>query len=357
MEFADPERHRSIGSTSPIVADLDRDGRQDFIVVLESSGSQLVSPKQVGITALFALDRDGHTLWTAEFNANGSDHLPSVPVACDLDGDGQLEIVLQTVHQLLILDGRTGKSLWSMHADAFFRITSLPVVADVDNDGNAEILGIATDQYTFGTPLNRGIFVIGDAADQWGNARRSWSQHRHLPAALRENGQAAPNMAWNRSHVGAERIQTPIEGHGAHDAPDLTVSKLRNDPAACPSVVLLACVGNAGSLHVPAGVPVEFWQGDPIAGGTLIGVAKTSRALEPGDQEEVRLAWPGAPAGGAEVHAWVSPQRPWNTVQSNDLIGEINSRAPLAFANGSSQAGHGWGIFTYFGIDGSGWSD
>ncbi len=357
LEFAAPERHRSMGSTSPLVADLDRDGRQDFIVTVESSGSQLVSPKQAGITALFALDRDGRSLWTAEFSSAGADYLPSGLVACDLDGDGQLEIVLQTVHQLHILEGRTGKSLWSLHADAFFRITTLPAVADVDNDGNAEIVGIATDQYTFGTPLNRGVFVIGDAADQWGNARRSWSQHRHLPSAIREDGHSIPNDAWNQTAVGAERIQTAIEGHGPHDAPDLTVSKLRNDPAACPSVVLLARVGNAGSLHVPAGVPVEFWRGDPDAVGTRIGVAKTTRTLEPGEHEEVRLAWPSAPAGGADVHAWVSPQRPWMRVQTDDLISEIDSRAPLATTNGSSQNTHGWGIFTYSGIDGSGWND
>ena len=139
--------------------------------------------------------------------------------------------------------------------------------------------------------------------------------------------------------------------------PDLTVARLRNDPAACPQVLLVARVGNAGSLHVPAGVPVEFWQGDPEAGGTRIGVVATARALEPGEHEEVRLAWPAAPPGGAAVQAWVSPQRPWKTVRSNDLVGEINARAPLAYANGSSQTSHGWGIFTYFALEGSGWTD
>ena len=52
-----------------------------------------------------------------------------------------------------------------------------------------------------------------------------------------------------------------------------------------PFASLTARVGNGGSLQAGAGVPVNFYLGDPAAGGTLLGTRTTSRPLFPGHHQ------------------------------------------------------------------------
>ncbi|MBI4701276.1 MAG: hypothetical protein HY744_08975 [Deltaproteobacteria bacterium] len=66
----------------------------------------------------------------------------------------------------------------------------------------------------------------------------------------------------------------------------------------CPaSIALEAYVQNKGSLGVPAGVVVSFFEG-VAPGGKYLGEAKTAKLLLPGDSEKVGLvvAAPPAPA-------------------------------------------------------------
>jgi len=60
-------------------------------------------------------------------------------------------------------------------------------------------------------------------------------------------------------------------------APDLTLSHLRGEPAG--SVDLTVRVGNAGTAPVAPGVGVDFYLGDPAAGGTPLGSTATSGIL------------------------------------------------------------------------------
>jgi uncharacterized repeat protein (TIGR01451 family) len=83
---------------------------------------------------------------------------------------------------------------------------------------------------------------------------------------------------------------------------DLTASYLRSVDHFPTTVDLTARIGNGGSSMTLAGVPVAFYRGDPAAGGQLLGVVKTSGALQPGAYEDITLSWPAPPAGTYEIY-------------------------------------------------------
>ena len=108
----------------------------------------------------------------------------------------------------------------------------------------------------------------------------------------------------NWQGLNTQRAQSSIDGLDRFAAPDLTVSKVTINAQNCPaSFGITARIGNGGSLHAPAGVTVNFYSGDPDAGGTLIGTRQTTRALYPGDFEDVTLTGVTPPSGPSLRHS------------------------------------------------------
>jgi hypothetical protein len=96
---------------------------------------------------------------------------------------------------------------------------------------------------------------------------------------------------------------------------DLALSNLRTDPASLApispgsvtTVTLQVDLHNLGAIGTAASqVQVRFWNGDPNAGGALIG----AQTLTPGNVTlpvTVDLAWPNVGAGQYEIYARVEP--------------------------------------------------
>lgn len=109
------------------LGDLDGDGRLEIVVQTEERG-------------FYALRADGTTLWHQCWGGGNS-----APVIADLDGDGRLEAIVASDSGFLsVLNGATGEALWTFDAATTgitpASITVSPTVADLDGVAPLEIL-------------------------------------------------------------------------------------------------------------------------------------------------------------------------------------------------------------------------
>ncbi|MEI6395379.1 MAG: PKD domain-containing protein, partial [Verrucomicrobiota bacterium] len=73
---------------------------------------------------------------------------------------------------------------------------------------------------------------------------------------------------------------------------DLSASLLQVGRLSLPTNALLtARLGNSGLVPVPTNVPMAFYDGNPTAGGQLIGVAHSTAVLSPGMYQDLRVTW------------------------------------------------------------------
>jgi hypothetical protein len=305
---------------APTLADFDGDG--DVEIAVPSAKAQTVAefadPSRMFLSVH---EKDGSLVWRRDLSINLL--LVSAPPisAFDFDGDGAAELVFQDSQKLYILDGRTGAVLFEFGVNRLdgnqpYRYQT---VADVDNDGSAEIIVPTYRFFQAAAARERsGVLVIGDVKDNWLQSRRVWNQWQYDVANVEEDS-SIPRVARDGWQINNSlRQQTPIEDLHRFAAPDLTVSRVGINTQNCPaSATLSARVGNGGSLHAPPGLKVNFYLGDPAAGGALIGTALTSKRLFQGEFEDVMLAW-NAPVTG-QVFATVNESVAAALISSNNL--------------------------------------
>ncbi len=123
--------------TSLSLIDLDGDGSREIVAI------SLPEPsiREEG-SAVWVFDIGGSLAWRQNL---GPGHISS-PCFSDLDGDGNLEIIIgrASLDQLVVETGGTvalkagGSVLWSSPSPTFEK----PVCADIDGDGRPEVIGV-----------------------------------------------------------------------------------------------------------------------------------------------------------------------------------------------------------------------
>lgn len=284
----------------PTVADFDGDGMPEIGVA--GAGSY---------TVYDLAEADG-VLWsqpTQDFSSNTTGSS-----VFDFEGDGAAEVVYADECYMRVYRGTDGSVLLAVPSTSS-TIHEYPLVADVDADGNSEIVIVANDRNaTLRTQClsadpswdgaRRGIFVYGDARDQWVRTRRVWNQHAYHVTNVTPAGEIPRIEADNWSVPGLNNYRQNAQGDGVFNAPDLKVLALEVNLSGCPSsAVLRARVSNEGSLGVVAGVPVAFYRGTSADPAQLIGVALTSVPLLPGATTVVEMI---APLTGAAPYAFLA---------------------------------------------------
>lgn len=267
----------------PTIADFDGDGLPEIGVA--GAGSYSV------------YDPDGTTsvLWSqttqdVSSNATGSS-------VFDFEGDGVAEVVYDDECYVRVYRGTDGTVQLQIPSSSA-TIHEYPLVADADGDGNSEIVLVSNDYAAPDcgsgyTGERHGLFVYGDARDQWMRTRRVWNQHAYHVTNVDTNGVIARDEVDNWSVPGLNNYRQNAQGEGVYNAPDLAIVGLEVDLSSCPSAATLrARVANVGSLGVPAGVAVAFYAGTPDARGALLGTGTTTIALLPGASTLVTLSVP-----------------------------------------------------------------
>lgn len=249
------------GRSAPVLADLDNNGTQEYIVVGHVSGPGNLTT--ILNTALLVLNKDGtrysgwempalgngvltqddlpqispaigdinadgrpeiivssldgwiraydlhkHQLW--EFNfAQGTNLFATEPVIGDIDGDNALEVVFSSYVPISgnDLDGPVG--LWSLEPDGEVTpgfplpiptpgVESAPTLADIDNDGSVDILAATVT----------GDIFVWDTPNPFYPARFPWPMGRH---DLQRTGDYVDPSSFGKSQI----VGTPYSAqHG-----------------------------------------------------------------------------------------------------------------------------------------------
>jgi hypothetical protein len=170
----------------PCTGDLDGDGRDEVIVVDHPSPD----------LRLAAHGADGTLRWRSDAFAVGTDAFADYAdcVVTDLDGRGGPEVVAFLLNDLVILDGRTGRTLHSQRVAETRLMYGGLSVADVDADGSAEILLSGFYPHPRREPLldwdDRRVFVFGNP--DWAPAG-AWTQGRHVGTNVDADGRVVPH--------------------------------------------------------------------------------------------------------------------------------------------------------------------
>jgi hypothetical protein len=309
------------------LGDVDGDGASELVMV---SGDRLR-----------VVEPTGSERWSVALqDVTG---LSSAATTADLDGDGRAEVIFSTFRDFYIFRGSDGFVLYradSSNGTAW----EYPTVADVDADGRLDIVTVLS----FGSLGGRntrdftGIRVYADP--RWAAGRSLWNQHQYgisnincdqtVPRKVRPTWQVTAGSLL----AGGEVPRALREQLGCQHGPsDLTASFLRVDRARCPAEIdYLVRVGNGGSLTVPAGAAVGWRSATGTGPLVPLATVTTTRALAPGEYEDVRVTVTSPPAGPQSVVAEIDPQalladgRPGNNSHGfNPALCDVSNRAPL----------------------------
>ena len=272
------------GGGPPTVADFNGDGTPD-VGVAAGVGYAVFD----GVALMNPAVADADTLlWiTPAVDCSSRSTGSSV---FDFDGNGQAEVIYGDQEYLRIYDGPTGEILFET-CNTTGTLYEYPLVADVDNDGHADIVAIANDYSSITCPTDgsrqRGVRIFGDEESRWVRTRRIWNQHSYHVTNVEEDGSIPAVEAANWTVPGLNNFRQNVQPEGEFSAPDLVVSV--NPDCLVEPYALVATVRNIGRAAVPAGVPVDFYAGDPDAGGTLLGSMETTKDLYPAEGEDLVL--------------------------------------------------------------------
>jgi RHS repeat-associated protein len=163
----------------------------------------------------------------------------------------------------------------------------------VIHDGGAENIEWAGCRWTSDEPEGTGVAVRVRAGDSIEALQVStWVDATNR--GVFANGEVVGRYAEVEARLSRQggTSDTPV----LHDLTietraDVTASFIRFACAGQPQAVT-ARIGNGGARSVDAGVPVSFYDGDPAAGGGLLGTTHTLFPLRPGLFEDVTLQMP-----------------------------------------------------------------
>lgn len=220
----------------------------------------------------------------------------------DFEGDGIAEVVYNDECYVRVYKGSDGTVLFKQPSPSA-TIHEYPVLVDVDGDGNTEfIVGSNDANHTAGVTcpadvtLRHGLFVYGDKNDKWVRTRKLWNQHAYHITNIEAAGSLPKPEPDSWGSSGFNNYRVSAQGSGVFNAPDLRVD-LEVSTATCPSALTLrARVKNEGTLGVPPGVTVTFYEGMDKT-GAVIATKPTTKALLPGESEIVTAPFPTTKAG------------------------------------------------------------
>ncbi|MCP5158426.1 MAG: carboxypeptidase regulatory-like domain-containing protein [Gammaproteobacteria bacterium] len=283
----------------PTIADLDGDGLPEITVG--------------GRERLSAFDTDGSLMWTTPTYEESSG-LTGAAVF-DFDGDGRAEVVYADEREFRLYRGVDGAVLFKTESWSA-TYSEMPIIVDLDRDGHAEVLVPASPLKVY-------------ANDNWVPTRHIWNQHTYHITNVNDDGTVPRHEKPSWLSHNTYRLNT-FPDRDPLDQSDLSVSLLTLiDNGLGQPQSLTARIGNAGSLSLTQTIPVAFYQGDPAAGGVLLGTV-TLDGLARGAYADVRLEEVTL-ASLEPLYVWVDPDDQYRECNeaNNQMSRSLSDVAPL----------------------------
>jgi hypothetical protein len=175
----------------PTVADYDNDGEPEIGVA--------------GARRYAVFETDGSLKWAAVVQDVSSNRTGSS--VFDFEDDGVAEVVYSDERNLWIFRGTDGLVLFQTPLSSC-TWHEYALVADVDGDDSAEILAVANNNCGYGP--QRGVYVYGDADDEWVLTRQIWNQHTYHITNVNPDGSipVSENDNWLEQGLNNFRLNT-----------------------------------------------------------------------------------------------------------------------------------------------------
>lgn len=239
-------------------------------------------------------EADGTVLWSHPCT-DASSHATGSSVF-DFDADGQAEVLYADEITLWVLDGATGTVRLEDPLHTSRTLHEFPIAADVDGDGETEIV-VPQGGGHYGTE-NGGVYVLGSAAAPWLGDRQVWNQHAWTLTSIRDDlttpYPAPPN--WPFSNTFRSGDLGASAGGALPDA--LGVMQACYEACLDDKIGVELRLWNGGMASMRAGVPVSVYA--ESAGSEVL--------LETFRSEEVVTPGSATPTFSFEVRAELVPE-------------------------------------------------
>lgn len=246
----------------PSIGDVDGDGWVEIVV-----------PTNNRLTILEDYQNGGGTNWgtvpeTLKATLSNDFTFPNTMAPLfDINGDGASELFFADLNKFGILDENlnwVGQPLpWSLTIPQHFG--TYPVIADINGDGFTEVL-IKNGVDIFALKLNIPM----------PKTRPIWNQHNYFITNVLDNGELPKSMQNHHLPGGRKlngfRMQQPIFNQDTLPIFNVTDAVLKDLNSYCEDgqMVVEVEVCNEGNIDIPAGIPISFYDGNPLNGNALI---------------------------------------------------------------------------------------
>ncbi len=277
----------------PVIADVDGDGQPEIVIKTA--------------TKVVILDKNGNLKRSINVPDDCSPWYydrSTAPIVFDLIGDGRPQIITDSNGYFRIYDGTDGTLQFqdSERLSCYDESYQRTLISDVDGDGHAEIVVTGVRSTGGAGDLIR---VYKAKNNDWVGSRKIWNEPNYHVTNVNDNGSIpqyeAPSWLLNNTYMTQAAVAPATN---PYLTPNLTASYMRAEQAGT-AINIAVRIGNGGAIASGPTVTVTFYDGDPANGGTVIGTASTTRALNPGDYQDVIYSWPGGSLGLHHLYAVV----------------------------------------------------
>ncbi len=294
---------------APTIADFDGDGLPE--IGIAGQGGYVVWKPFVGF------------IWTSKTEDCSSNTGSSV---FDFEGKGQANVVYSDQCNFRVYDGKSGSTLVEQ-PNSSCTAYEMPIVADIDGTGRARVLVPTNNVCTYkcsswpanltvppgtydqqisssdlsGTQAGSkfvGLRALRSPSDKWVNTRSVWNEHNYHVTNVNLDGTLPYPEPSSWAPGQSNSYRQNVQGLGTFSAPDLSICEVKVDMTACQSAskaTVTATIYNGGALVVKAGVSVNFYAVLKDGSTAQIGAGATTRALNPGDAQDVTITWIAPP--------------------------------------------------------------